>query len=149
MLELVDCRVAIRNTFSSHVSVFVVAYSRVQTSYVAVEPKRRKSSQPTQSGAGEAHASSEAAGSQQQQQQAESPAAAAAASPAPSVSSRGGRGGSAGRELRRSRIVITVKRTESYERWLEENPLQAIIAGTGEDEEEEGAADSPAHEVIP
>jgi len=120
----------------------------VQTSYVAVEPKRRKSSQPTQSGAGEAHAASEAAGSQQQQQQAESPAA-AAASPAPSVSSRGGRGGSTGRELRRARIVITVKRTESYERWLEENPLQAIIAGTGEDEEEEGAADSPAHEVIP
>ncbi len=35
---------------------------------------------------------------------------------------------SAGRELRRARIVITVRRTESYRRWLEENPLQAIIA---------------------
>ena len=33
------------------------------------------------------------------------------------------------RELRRARIVITVRRTESYQRWLEENPLQAIIAG--------------------
>lgn len=40
-----------------------------------------------------------------------------------------------GRELRRARIVITVKRTESYERWLQENPLQAIIAGDGDDDE--------------
>jgi len=51
------------------------------------------------------------------------------------------------KELRRARIVITVKRTESYKRWLEENPLQAIIAGTGDDEDE-GAEDSPAHEDI-
>ena len=45
--------------------------------------------------------------------------------PAPSSS-----GGS--RELRRARILVTVKRTESYKRWLEENPSQrqAIIAGT-------------------
>lgn len=34
-----------------------------------------------------------------------------------------------GRELRRARIVITVRRTESYKQWLQENPLQAIIAG--------------------
>ena len=39
------------------------------------------------------------------------------------------------RELRRARIVITVKRTESYERWLEENPLQAIIAGDDDDDD--------------
>ena len=40
--------------------------------------------------------------------------------------------GSGSRELRRARILVTVKRTESYERWLEENPTQrqAIIAGT-------------------
>lgn len=38
-------------------------------------------------------------------------------------------GGASGRELRRARIVITVKRTESYTQWLEDNPLQAIIAG--------------------
>jgi hypothetical protein len=39
--------------------------------------------------------------------------------------------GGGGRELRRARILITVKRTESYKRWLDENPLQrqAIIAG--------------------
>lgn len=41
------------------------------------------------------------------------------------------RRGSSGRELRRARIVITVRRTENYKRWLEENPLQAIIAGDG------------------
>lgn len=46
---------------------------------------------------------------------------------------RGGR--SSGRELRRARIVITVKRTESYKRWLEENPLQAIIAGDGSEDD--------------
>jgi hypothetical protein len=33
--------------------------------------------------------------------------------------------------------VITVRRTESYKRWLEENPLQAVIAGDGDDVEEE------------
>lgn len=50
---------------------------------------------------------------------------------------RGRPGGpSPGREMRRARIVITVQRTESYKRWLEENPLQAIIAGDGGDEEE-------------
>lgn len=47
--------------------------------------------------------------------------------------SRSGRS-SGGRELRRARIVITVRRTESYKRWLEENPLQAII-GTDDDSE--------------
>jgi hypothetical protein len=50
--------------------------------------------------------------------------------------SRGRQGGSSGRELRRARIVITVKQTESYKKWLEENPLQAIIAGDGDDDEE-------------
>ena len=40
--------------------------------------------------------------------------------------------GSGSRELRRARILVTVKRTESYKRWLEENPTQrqAIMAGT-------------------
>jgi hypothetical protein len=33
--------------------------------------------------------------------------------------------------------VITVKRTESYRRWLEENPLQAMIAGDAGDEDDE------------
>lgn len=40
--------------------------------------------------------------------------------------------GGGGRELRRARILVTVKRTESYKLWLEENPIQrqAIIADT-------------------
>lgn len=33
------------------------------------------------------------------------------------------------RELRRARIVVTVRRTASYKAWLDENPLQAVIAG--------------------
>lgn len=37
--------------------------------------------------------------------------------------------GSGSRELRRARIVITVQRTEGYKLWLEENPLQAVLAG--------------------
>lgn len=40
------------------------------------------------------------------------------------------RSSSGGRELRRARILVTVRRTESYKKWLEDNPLQrqAIIA---------------------
>lgn len=46
------------------------------------------------------------------------------------------------RELRRARIVITVKRTESYKQWLIDNPLQAVIADDEEDDgdEEDGSA---------
>ena len=64
----------------------------------------------------------------------------AASSAAPSQSTRQGRSsGSGTRELRRARIVITVRRTESYKRWLEENPLQAIIAGDADEAETERA----------
>jgi hypothetical protein len=42
--------------------------------------------------------------------------------------------GSGSRELRRARIVITVRRTEGYKQWLEENPLQAILAGDVDEE---------------
>jgi len=40
------------------------------------------------------------------------------------------RSSSGGRDLRRARILVTVRRTESYKKWLEDNPLQsqAIIA---------------------
>jgi hypothetical protein len=48
-----------------------------------------------------------------------------------------GRGSSGGRELRRARIVVTVRRTENYKRWLEENPLHAIIATEADDEPED------------
>lgn len=81
--------------------------SSVKTSYVAVEPKRRK----------------------QQAHGAEPEEVEIHTSDIPS--------GRPVREMRRARIVITVKRTESYKRWLDENPLQAIIAGDGGDDEAE------------
>eukprot|EP00980_Cylindrotheca_fusiformis_P031147 scaffold25894_cov279-Cylindrotheca_fusiformis.AAC.1 len=122
---------------------------RVHTSYVTVEPKRRK--QPTQqthpednptsdqagpitSGtsaqssisanptASRARAQSDVAGQQQPQQ-----------TPSHKGAQSGQRSASGGRELRRARIVITVRRTESYKQWLQENPLQAIIAGNADD----------------
>lgn len=109
---------------------------RVQTSYVTVEPKRRKQQQTAQEDPrqrGEPGASSVAA----------LPPTGEVASdqPAQGSSSRQ-RSSGAGRELRRARIVITVKRTQDYERWLEENPLQAIIAGDGDDDEA-GAVTGP------
>lgn len=59
------------------------------------------------------------------------------------VSEGGGRV-SAGRELRRARIVITVKRTASYKQWLDDNPLQTIIA---EDEDEVDIEDDDVIDV--
>jgi len=112
---------------------------RVETSYVSVEPKRKRhhaAAAPLPEGSehsrsqgpsvaiGARHHSTQQPSSEQQQQ--------------PS------RGRGAGRELRRARIVITVKRTESYKQWLEENPLQAMIAGDGEDEEPLGAQEGDA-----
>ena len=63
--------------------------------------------------------------------------------PSQGSSRQRGAGGAGGRELRRARIVITVKRTQDYERWLEENPLQAIIAGDGDDDETGAAGSEP------
>jgi hypothetical protein len=120
-----------------------LASCRVQTSYVSVEPKRRKQAPPSP------HPT------QPQQPGGVPPAGPSMALPpaspvaVPAVSGVAGtpqlhvgvvadpgqqqrpRRGSSGRELRRARIVITVRRTENYKRWLEENPLQAIIAGDG------------------
>jgi hypothetical protein len=75
---------------------------RVTTSYVTVEPKRKKQS----------HGESEAS------------RFASLPPPAEEHERR-----SSSRELRRARIVVTVRRTESYKAWLDENPLQAVIAG--------------------
>ena len=91
---------------------------RIQTSYVTVEPKRRKQGLVTQvappaSPASLTHQVPSSSGSPPEAQT---------------------RRTSSGRELRRARIVITVRRTESYKNWLEENPLQAIIAGDVEDD---------------
>ena len=61
--------------------------------------------------------------------------------------SRSSSTGGGGRELRRARIVITVRRTENYKRWLEENPLQAIIASEGETATEDVEAAVQQEEV--
>jgi hypothetical protein len=73
--------------------------------------------------------------------------------PSMAISEGGGRV-SAGRELRRARIVITVKRTASYKQWLDDNPLQSIIADDEEDVDIEGdeaidvgIADDPQQEL--
>jgi len=134
---------------------------RVQTSYVTVEPKRRKQQPQSSPVPGvimeeQRQVSSEFAGlAAPVPIQALVPAQASAQEPtsapvlSPLTASSGRQGGTAGksgggkvssssggRELRRARIVITVKRTASYKQWLEENPLQAIIAGDGGEEDE-------------
>jgi len=85
---------------------------------VTVEPKRKK----------------------QQQQQGAPPEqggeAASNVASLPPASEEQERRSNTTRELRRARIVITVRRTQSYKAWLEENPLQAVIAGDVGDETE-------------
>jgi hypothetical protein len=92
----------------------------VKTSYAAVEPKRRRQQPLPQTPGAASYGGS--GGGRQQQQQPQQP----------------------GRELRRARIVITVKRTEQYKRWLDENPYQAVLAGDGAVEEEEATTDAPS-----
>ena len=86
------------------------------TSYVTVEPKRKK---------------------QQQQQGATSEQGESSTTNVaslPQVAEEQERRSNTTRELRRARIVITVRRTPSYKEWLEENPLQAVIAGVAGDD---------------
>jgi len=136
---------------------------RIQTSYVTVEPKKKRQ-QPQQS---------ETPGSEQQSSSVPSHVAsvstvkgpvsinAAATVEAsigvasvppptnyqPQYRQKGAKGSTfGGRELRRARIVITVRRTEEYKQWLEENPLQAIIAGDGDDEVD---TDAPTETALP
>jgi len=118
----------------------------VHTSYVTVEPKRRKNPSPAKEPDEEGLQLS--ASVVQPSDDAPKPLysdvvantsgmveATQSALDEPEDSQAGGLGGprgrAPGRELRRARIVITVRRTESYTRWLEENPLQAMIANDG------------------
>ena len=66
----------------------------------------------------EAKSGQKASQQQQQQQQIQQPTSRAKGSP-----------------LKRARIIITVKRTPEYKRWLDENPSQEIIAAAGGDVE--------------
>lgn len=118
---------------------------RIHTSYVTVEPKRRKQA-PQQTEQDEEvgrqtpiqswiptvePVTPESTSTKYSKVKAEAPQhreeGTTQAAVQPSRQS-GSRGSSGGRELRRARIVITVQRTESYKKWLEENPLQAVIA---------------------
>jgi hypothetical protein len=131
-----------RSEFMFRLQFCFTCLIRVHTSYVTVEPKRRKLT--SQLGEQEDEDGSSQGGTGSSQQGSSSTAAPATSrtaatqhqddgrAAAPSQTTRQGgtrSSGSGGRELRRARIVITVRRTESYRRWLEENPLQAIIAG--------------------
>jgi hypothetical protein len=112
----------------------------VETSYVSVEPKRKKLYQQTEAVAEHEPPTSQAVGSEEtgigplHTQPMRSPAHPGASTGTEEQTPQQQLGrGSATRELRRARIVITVRRTESYKQWLEENPLQAIIAGDSEE----------------
>lgn len=139
---------------------------RVQTSYVAVEPKRKKqqdvevvSSTTDQQGrntigtpeATPAHEGLMAStGEANVLQPLHVPTAAGgqgkASIPADVQGefsrSRKPQGRAKGSPLRRARIIITVKRTPEYKQWLEENPLQAAI--TVDNEELEGVPSAHA-----
>lgn len=118
---------------------------RVHTSYVTVEPKRRKqASQQSDQDEDQVHqvqsaslsgdsASASAVSETTKTKESKTKSDTATQSGIQPARQGGSRGASSGRELRRARIVITVRRTESYKRWLEENPLQAIIASDADD----------------
>jgi hypothetical protein len=71
-------------------------------------------------------------------------AAAAAAGGGGGVGERSG----SERQLRRARIVITLQRTHDYQQWLLENPLQAMIAGDGDDDDEVDDDDAVESEIV-
>lgn len=126
IVRCVDVFCARRDSFSRTCLYFVpnpfsCSFDRVQTSYVTVEPKRKKLTpgtpplQPILSRDGVATS--------------------VQSGDSPSVSSQQGTARPAGgRELRRARIVITVQRTESYKQWLEDNPLQRVITEDGDED---------------
>ena len=106
----------------------------MQTSYVTVEPKRKRVTPPAadvESGADQQPYSSRKPSSTFAYSQTYLPHQTQEGRP-PSRQRREGKRGE--RELKRARIVITVRRTEAYKQWLDDNPIQAIIAGDGDDE---------------
>lgn len=120
-----------------------------------MEPKRRRQA-PTPSQSGAALDAEMSVGSTQQYQHPQQYAApgdlASTHMLGQSYGIEGGGRISAGRELRRARIVITVKRTASYKQWLDDNPLQAIAADDEddvdiEDDDVNDVADDPQQEL--
>merc|ERR1711957_75082 len=120
---------------------------QIQTAYVAVEPKKRREQGPASSVSREdlglletgTGATSIATGSTSREPPTTSSSSTVAPGPGPSrtnplgfsmVSSTtgilSGKSKSSAGSMRRSRIVITVKRTEAYQEWLEDNPLHEV-----------------------
>lgn len=152
--ERFDCRVSDDSANNDLISSLFYHRYRVSTSYVTVEPKRRRHpSQPKElegeSSQTQSQSTAESIASGSPQLAPATPASDSKPPTEPSLqvqseeshsspsegtppASRQSAGRSAGRELRRARIVITVRRTASYKRWLEENPLQAIFAREGD-----------------
>lgn len=117
---------------------------RIQTSYVAVEPKRRHGlissiSEEPRAGSGTASTTTATGTLSGQLQASGSSSPAAGGSGRMDQSRAPGSGGSStspspGKHkspgsMRRARIVITVKRTEAYKKWLVENPIHDTHAG--------------------
>lgn len=138
------------NNLCHHVELNLgLFHDRVHTSYVSVEPKRKKQhlaspevSIPSEQlvvSAAPSYATAPSYAATVAGIPSSDPGSRFAGQKSVSVEAdrqgqeKGGKA-SAGRELRRARIVITVQRTEGYKQWLDENPLQAIIAGDGDDD---------------
>jgi len=133
---------------------------RIQTSYVAVGPKRKKNTAtsgadiqaqtmglPPGSQSVKATASNQGATSVARMPPTQSVSTTMAmSSDIPQSHARLGKSKdsvSGGKELRRARMIITVKRTEDYKKWLNENPLQDPI--TGDDDVVESTSESRSH----
>lgn len=113
---------------------------KIQTSYVAVEPKKRQgpissSTNEEVTGAGAALATT-ATHHTRQPLPPDSSAQSLPGAPGKHSSAlmSTGKSKSAGGSMRRARIVITVKRTEAYRKWLEDNPIQDAHAAHDDDQ---------------
>lgn len=98
---------------------------RIQTSYVAVEPKRKSQQQTTNVDVSTNVASAPTTSSKgvtNSQQQTSGRL----------LGAKKAQGRSKGTPLRRARIIITVQRTEAYTLWLTENPHH--LAGDGDED---------------
>jgi hypothetical protein len=131
-------------------SLCMLYSSRIQTSYVSVEPKKRREYGPTsnvgeksqgspQTETGATAATTEApetiepslpAATALGYSEVEQPVVSTVDS---SSSATAGKAKSSSGTLRRARIVITVKRTDAYKKWLLDNPIHDIHAGHDDD----------------
>ena len=122
--------------------------SRIHTSYVAVEPKRKRQDFPTEEPSprleaqtpphpiGETTTTNTISSTDQQDSTVHAHTGIASeASSGQSQQPQKLNQKAKGSPLKRARIIITVKRTQEYKQWLEENPSQDIIAASGGDDD--------------